>query len=364
MTRHYPPLNHLVRLTDDTGLFQHARFSVPDRRHGYCLDDNARALWLMARMAENDDPRVVGLATTYASFLDHAWDRDAFGGRGRFANFMSYHRQWLPDGSSGEDEDAQARGALALAHVMASQLPLPMREWAGTLLAEALRPPALPLALESPRAWAAGLVASDTVLRLEPSAGFLGRLQNEVAEYAGKIAPLLAERLLLRFHDARRDGWPWFEDALAYDNARLCEGALTGARWTPELEAIGLRSLRWLCEVQTDEAGRHRPFGNEGFGRLHTREARFDQQPIEAWATVDACCLAWRVTGDEAWRERAQAAHDWFTGKNETGRPLCDGNGGSADGIGPGGVNRNRGAESTLAWLHTAQTMIQFNGRE
>ena len=360
MKRSHPPLDHLARLTDGTGLLQHARFSVPDRRHGYCLDDNARALWLTARIAESDDPRVVGLAMTYASFVDHAWDRAAHGGRGRFTNFMSYHRQWLPDGSSGEDEDAQARGLLALAHVISSRLPVSLREWAGMVLAEALRPPSLFLAFGSPRAWAAALVGCDLLTTAKSQPGLVGELQDEVANYIEETAPILAERLLQRFGDAACEDWPWFEDALAYDNARLPEGALAGRRWESELEAVGLRSLRWLCAVQTDGEGRHRPFGNEGFGKVHRAEARYDQQPIEAWATVDACSRAWRLTGDDVWYRWAQAAHDWFTGDNETGHALADEYGGSADGIDASGLNRNRGAESTLAWLHAATTMMQI----
>ena len=348
-----PSLAHLRRLTDGTGLLQHARYGVPDRRHGYCLDDNARALWLTARLAGPDaDPCVAGLAITYAAFVDHAWDRAALNGRGRFENFMSHARQWLPDGSAGEDEDAQARGVLALAHATASALPAPITQWAGSLLVEALRPPALPLALRSPRAWAAGLVACRAAIDRRASDARTERFRVEAAAHAKAIAPVLAAQLLQRFRDAAHADWPWFEDALAYDNARLCEGALAGARWEGELREIGLRSLDWLCEVQTDGGGRHRPFGNRGFGEPGLVHAAHDQQPIDAWATFDACLLAHSMTGDARWRDRALAAARWFAGANETGEPLFDRAGGSADGIGPLGINANRGAESTLAWLH------------
>ena len=346
-----PPLDHLARMTDGTGLLQHARYSVPDRRHGYCLDDNARALWLVARWPTRD-ARVLGLATTYAAFVDHAWDRDAQGGRGRFENFMDYGRQWLPDGSTGEDEDAQARGVLALTHAALSDLPGGVTDWAGSLLVEALRPPALPLALGSPRAWAAALVACRHLADADD--GSDRALVREAAAHAAAIGPELAGRLLALYRAEARADWPWFERALAYDNARLCEGALAGARWEPALLGIGLDALRWLCAVQRDAAGRHRPFGNAGFGVPGLRVAPHDQQPIEAWATADACRLAHELTGDPAWRAEARRATDWFGGANETGQSLVDAAGGCADGIGAGGANRNRGAESTLAALHAA----------
>ena len=359
-----PDLTHLARLTDGTGLLQHARFGVADRRHGYCLDDNARALWLMARLAgPGADPRVGNLAVTYAAFVDHAWNRSALHGRGRFENFMGYDRHWLPDGSSGEDEDAQARGILALAHAFALRLPTSLREWAGSLLVEALRPPSLPLSLGSPRAWAAALVACavvrDGACRADDNRA-LTRLRDEALGHADAVARDLTARLLDRYRAAARADWPWFEDALAYDNARLCEGALAGEAWEPRLREVGIASLRWLCGVQTDGAGRFRPFGNHGFGVPGATDAAHDQQPIEAWASVDACRLAYRITGEQGWLDHAAAAAAWFAGANETELPLIDANGGSADGIGPHGINRNRGAESTLAWLHVSAAQVRW----
>ena len=342
-----PPLTHLMRLTDGTGLLQHARYGVPDRRHGYCLDDNARALALMARMGGGPD--VSDLATTYASFVDHAWDRDALGGRGRFENFLSFDRQWLPDDGAIENEDAQARGVLALALTAGSTLDSGLREWAASLLTEALRPPALPLALGSPRAWAIALVACDAIIGTPACP-----LTTEAAEHATAIGPVLAGRMVRRYRAAARSDWPWFEDGLAYDNARLCEGALAGARFDSALHEIGIASLDWLCAVQTAPEGHFRPFGNEGFGQLHTASARYDQQPIEAWATADAARLALHLTGDARWKREAEKAANWFTGENDCGLPLIDEGGGCADGIQRNGPNGNRGAESTLAWLHTA----------
>ena len=348
-------LGHLRRMTDGTGLLQHARYDLPDRRHGYCLDDNARALWLLARMVQGGG-EADELVPVYAAFVDHAWDGEAHGGRGRFRNFMDYDRSWLPDGSGGpeggEDEDAHARALLALAHAATAPWPGDVPRWAATLSCEAWRAPSLPLAHRSPRAWAASLVAADALCGASDDCSGVLR---EARDHAAAAAPVLARRMVERFHAAARPDWPWWEEALAYDNARLCEGALAGARWEPALEEMGLASLRWLAGVQSDGEGRFRPFGNEGFGRAGVTAAAWDGQPIEAWASVDASLRAARVTGDGRWRNEAWRAHDWFVGANAHGAPLADRDTGScADGLQRDGVNRNRGAESTLAWLHVA----------
>ena len=352
-----PSLTHLRGLTDGTGLLQHARFAVADRRHGYCLDDNARALWLMARMAPAGAPppsQVAKLAATYAAFVDHAWDRHALGGRGRFENFMDYARRWLPDGGTVEDEDAQARGVLALAHVAGSGLGDGLTDWAASLLVEALREPSLPAALGSPRAWAAALVACRTIGALGARTETARPLIAEAAAHAARVAPSLSQRLLERHLAAARPGWPWFEDALAYDNARLCEGALAGAAFVPELLDAGLASLAWLCGVQTAPAGHFRPFGNAAFGMAGVTDSPYDQQPIEAWATADAVRLAHELSGEERWRAERGKAVAWFGGANDAQESLIDPNGGCSDGIQLNGPSANRGAESTLAWLHTA----------
>ena len=357
------PLVHLVRMTDDTGLLQHARHDVPDRRHGYCLDDNARALALVARLASlsgKPDPNLIALASTYAAFVDHAWEASA-GGTGRFRNFMSFGRQWLPDGGGDvADEEAHARAVWALAHVAVAPLP-GLAGWAVERLAEVLRPPSLLLHHRSPRAWAVTLLAVEALRSgrpVQPSAAFAA-----VEDLANDTAVELANRLLARFRAASRADWPWFEDALAYDNARLCEGALAGAHHRADLREIGLASLDWLCRVQTGAGGVMRPYGTEGFGCAGKTMAAFDQQPLDAWATVDAATRAWRLTGNERWHGEARRAHGWFTGSNELGTVLGNReDGGCYDGLHPDRANRNRGAESTLAWLHADLTWSSAEG--
>lgn len=341
-----PSLTHLRRLTDGRGLWQHARHGVPDRRHGYCLDDNARALWLCARLARDEEAKgeTADLATVYAGFVDHVWDART----GRFCNFVAHDGTFLGDeAAGGEDEDATARALLALAAAAASALPDAVAGWARDRTGEVLEHVARH---RSPRAWCWSLHACRAILRSEHPAPLHGR-----AEGLGRD---LAARMLARWHAASRPGWSWFEDVLAYDNARLAQGALDGARFEPRLEAIGLHALEWLCGVQTGPAGLYRPVGSDGFGHPPSTPFRpepYAQQPIDAWATVEACAAALRATREEAWRDRALAAHAWFGGANDAGAPLADpATGACRDGIDPQGVSANRGAESTLAWLHAA----------
>lgn len=337
-----PSLDHLARITGARGVWQHARHAVPDRRHGTCLDDNARALWLCARLSRlaPPDARLVDLATTYASFVDHAWEA----GAGRFRNFMSHDGRWLPDESaSGEDEDAGARALLALVETAASALPDGIAGWALDRAAEALASGAS-RRHRAPRAWAWSLAACRAAAALP--------LDTDA------LAEDLAGRLLRRWRDAARPGWPWFEDALAYDAARLAQGALDASCLVPEgdraagLRAAGLEALDWLGRLQTAPGGRFRPLGSEGYGRPGP-PARHAQQPLDAWAMIEAALAAGRLTGEARWREEAGRAHAWFLGGNDAGAALAEPETGACrDGIDPQGASVNRGAESTLAWLH------------
>ena len=348
-----PSLDHLARMTDARGLWQHARHAVPDRRHGFCLDDNARALWLMARLARLDpaDPRLVDLATIYASFVDHAWDA----GAGRFSNFMAHDGCWLPDGSAGgEDEDAGARALLALVEVAGSPLPPGLTGWAIDRATEVLAS-GTALRHRSPRAWAWAIAACRSARTLPLDTDGLGRT--------------LAARLQDRWRASARPGWPWFEDAPTYEAGRLAQAALdaselaegtqasrVGQEAMPAmgggLRAAGLEALAWLCAVQTGPDGRLRTVGSCGYGRPGG-PAPFAQQPLDAWGMVEAALAARRLTGEPRWRAEAERAHAWFLGANDAGAPLAEPVVGACrDGIDPQGVSINRGAESTLAWLH------------
>ncbi|WP_308916605.1 hypothetical protein [Jannaschia sp. LMIT008] len=327
------PLEHLVRLTDGCGIWQHARHAVPDRRHGYCLDDVARALWFCARRARLDpvDPVPGRLATVYAGFTDHAWDGEA----GAFRNFMTADRRWIGD----EDEDASARTLLALAETATSSLGEGISGWAADLLREAL-----PIAgrLQSPRGWAWALGALRRAERLD--------------HHTDGLASPLARRLQDCWAAAASPAHPFFEPYLAYDSPRLAQGALDGSRWVPALGDAGLAAMRWLSDIQRGPDGRFRPPGSWGYGR-EGAPALHAQQPLDAWAHVEASLAAARVTGDPRWREEARRAHAWFLGENDAGQPLATPGGGCRDGIDPQGISVNQGAESTLAWLHADAAM-------
>ncbi|MBE7209551.1 MAG: hypothetical protein INR65_00890 [Gluconacetobacter diazotrophicus] len=333
--RTFPALSHLEALLDGTGVLQHATFGVAAREHGYCLDDNARALILAARLRERwpELPVAGRLWARTAAFVQHAWDP----GRGVFRNFMSFDRRWLEARGS---DDSHGRAVWALGSVAGSAAAdEDARNWASWLLGEAA--PRLPV-LRSPRAIALGLL------------GLAAAGNGGGAERWTELAERLGGRLGEHLGDERRPGWCWFESALSYDNARLPQALLAAGRrfGRPDWREAGLETLDWLCGVQRTERGGFRPVGSNGFFPRGGERALFDQQPIEAAAAVSACLEAWRWCGEERWLERARQAHAWFTGDNDLGVALAVvATGGCRDGLHPDRVNANQGAESTLAWL-------------
>lgn len=342
-------LDHVRRMTDDTGMFQHAIGKIPNYDEGYCTDDNARALILCVLLEELADetltPAVDRLAERYLAFLWHAFNRDT----GRFRNFMAYNRTWLDEQGS---EDSHGRALWALGSMAGRSDDARMRSVAGRLFNQAL-----PAALEfnSPRAWAYSLIAIHEYLRR-----FYGdSLAQDTREQ-------LAERLFQLHQRTNCSDWPWFEYELTYANARLPHALLLCGRWLArgEMAEAALRSLDWLTNIQRSEEGHFVPIGNQGFFRRAGERARFDQQPIEAHATLSACLEAYRTTGDERWWSEAQRAFDWFLGRNDVGLPLYDPTtGGCCDGLHPQRVNRNQGGESTLAYLLALTEMRLANAQ-
>jgi glycosyltransferase involved in cell wall biosynthesis len=328
-------LDHLWRMTDSTGVFQHAVFSVPNFSEGYCTDDNSRAFILTVLLDElgEDQERGRALATTYGAFLHHAFNTN----NNRFHNFMSFDRRWLDEQGS---EDCHGRALWALGTAVGRS---PLRNFqmiAGQLFALAL--PAL-LAFTSPRAWAFGLFGIHEYLR---------RLNGD--SLVNQTRESLIHRFMKLFETNARPDWCWFEPELAYDNAKLAHALILSGRATGQHDVYerGLDALRWLVELQTSEEGRFRPIGNDGFYRRGGARANFDQQPIEAQATVSACLEAYRATSDLWWYEQAQRAFDWFTGWNDLGLEIYSPEtGGCRDGLQVDRVNGNQGAESTLAFL-------------
>jgi glycosyltransferase involved in cell wall biosynthesis len=339
-------LSHLSRMTDSTGVFQHAIFSVPNFSEGYCTDDNARAFILAALLGElGEDPeRMRTLATTCIAFLHHAFDLKTK----RFHNHMSFDRRWLDEPGS---DDCQGRALWALGVGVGRSPHRSFQIMAGQLFALAL--PML-TELTSPRAWAFGLIGIHEYLR---------RLRGD--SLANQTRETLTYRLMELFERNARQDWQWFEESLSYDNAKLAHALILSGRATGQQAVFerGLQALRWLTELQISEKGHFRPIGTNGFYSRGGARANFDQQPIEAQATVSACLEAYRVTSDLWWYEQAQRAFDWFIGWNDLGLELYSPEtGGCRDGLHVDRVNRNEGAESTLAFLLSlAETRLAQN---
>ena len=328
-------LSHLSRMTDSTGIFQHAIFSVPNFSEGYCTDDNARAFILAVLLSElGEDPeRVRTLATTYAAFLHHAFDLKTK----RFHNHLSFDRHWLDERGS---EDCQARALWALGVGVGRSPYGSFQIMAGQLFALAL--PGL-TEFTSPRAWAFGLIGIHEYLR---------RLRGD--SLVTQTRETLTSRLMELFERTAQPDWRWFEEELAYDNAKFAHALIVSGRATGQQAVLerGLEALRWLMELQISEQGHFRSIGTNGFYRRGGTRANFDQQPIEAQATVSACLEAYRATSDSWWYEQAERVFDWFIGWNDLGLELYSAKtGGCRDGLHVDRVNRNQGAESTLAFL-------------
>ena len=332
-----PPLklDHLRHMTDETGILQHAIFTVPNYREGYCTDDNARALMVCALMEALGIKKSTELASRYLAFLWYAFNTETK----RFRNFMDYQRRWQEDSGS---DDSHGRALWALGTVLGNANTAALQGMAGWLFEQAL--PAI-RDTTSPRAWAFALIGIHEYLRR-----FSGdRRANQIREE-------LAERLLTLYRSHRSDKWRWFENGLSYCNAALPHALLMCGQWIANraMAEAGLESLGWLADLQRSDAsgGHFVPIGSNGFYQRGGERARFDQQPVEAQAMVSACLEAYRITGDQLWNREARRAFDWFIGRNDLNLPIYDPTtGGCRDGLHPDRPNENQGAESTLAFL-------------
>lgn len=349
-----PPgkLDHVMRMSDGTGIFQHAIFTVPNFHEGYCTDDNARAFILCTLLDELGDGTPPGslnrIATSYLAFLAAAFDYE----RARFRNFMSHDRAWMEAFGS---EDSHGR-ALWAAGTGAGRSPDSSHSQLAAQLFE--RGNGVVSTFTSPRAWASTLLGIHEYLRRYPRDKGIHALRRE-----------LTEKLVKCWNDSSTPDWPWFEGSLTYDNARLCQALILSGQWMPNSEAleIGLKSLRWLASIQTTQSGSFRPIGSNGFYEKGGARADFDQQPIEAQAMVAASHEAFRATRDESWNVEAKRAFEWFLGRNDLNVPIYDFvSGGCGDGLHADGVSENQGAESTLAYhlaltdMKAAQQLITF----
>lgn len=329
-------LNHLLRMTDDKGIFQHAVFNLPNYSEGYTTDDNARALVLALLLDRLDGDYYVdmeALASRYLAFIWYAFNPE----KGRFRNFLAFEGGWLEEVGS---EDSHGRALWSLGAVLGHASNEGLKGVAARLFGQAL---SATLDLNSPRTWAFTLLGIHEYLRR-----FSG---DRAVTQAGQT---LVERLVDLYRQTRRPGWYWFEDVVTYNNATLPHALLLSSQWIGQtkMASIALESLRWLAEIQTYPKGYFMPVGSNGFFPRGGEKARFDQQPIEASAMVSACLEAYRLTGDKYWHSQAQCAFEWFLGQNDIGLSLYDPTtGGCHDGLHPDRLNENQGAESTLAFL-------------
>ena len=335
MTIPEPPFDHLLRLSDETGVLEHARGAVPRRQYGYCTDDVARALVVISRQP-SPPAEVFALGERCLAFLVHAQSGD-----GASHNRLGYDRRWEDEPGLGDcwgrslwgSGTAAARGRSA-------------RFRADALLhfeAGAVCRPA------SPRAMAFAALGAAEVLSVR-------------SDHAGARDLLKAAGAALS--GARPDEpWPWPEPRLAYANARWAEGLLAAGSALDDDRLVdeGLRLLEWLLAVET--AGDHlslTPVGGWGSGEPRPG---FDQQPIEAAALADACARAYLLTGGEHFVAGVSRAVAWFAGTNDTQIPMYDRQtGGGYDGLEREGRNDNQGAESTIALISTMQQGIRLIG--
>ena len=340
-------IRHLVAMTDDTGLFQHAIGPIPNRHEGYCVDDNARALLVCSRLGKLGmaSSQIDHLARIYLSFVHHAWNH----GNGRFRNFLTFGRAWAEEFGS---EDSHGRSIWGLGEYVASSAHPDLRKVALTVLDKAL--PAIG-DFTSPRAWAYSIIG--ITQEASPLSG---------ETLAWELVRDLAHRLGDLYRRNATGSWRWFEVYASYDNARLSQAMICAGKALeePELVKIGLDSLDWICEHQVGAMGEFFPIGCEATWFRNDTKPRFDHQPLEAWGTVDACLEAASVDRRMVWSDRAKWAVDWFSGRNHLQQPVVDSRtGGCRDGIHADRMNENQGAESTLSYVAATARYLAFSNR-
>ena len=340
-------LHHLRLMTDDTGILQHAKFTVPNRAHGYCVDDNARALIVAVRAHDLDrtDTSLTDLSSIYLSFLDDAFDPET----GRFRNFMSYGREWLESVGS---EDSHGRALWALG-VMSGR----GHNSGQVALATSIFRDALP-ALEN---------FSDSRAIAFPILGMQAYLlRHESDQQVLELMKSLGDRLTERFRQFATSDWQWHEAEVNYDNGRVPQALMACGRITGDndMVSLGIDTLEWLRDIQIDPSGGwFAPVGNRGWFSKSGSKAQYDQQPVEAAAMIGASHEAYACTQHEEWAQLALTCYNWFLGKNDQQMKLYDhANGGCRDGLMSNGVNENQGAESTLAYLSSQLAIYNLRG--
>jgi glycosyltransferase involved in cell wall biosynthesis len=341
-----PELNlcHLLNLTDDTGIFQHSKYSIPNRRYGYTTDDNARAA-IVALKVWNlfKDDCVLPMLIKYLSFLSYSYDQD----KEIVRNELSFDRRWLKSKAS---EDHHGRLVWALGNAISYPPREEISHFAIELLFNCLKKVA---SFSSPRAWAFSILGITKYLNKFPEDKNAQNLNGE-----------LASRLLNLFKENSSDDWIWVEDIVSYENARLPQALLEEGRLSgnKEMKEWGLDALKWLINIQTDqESGYLSVIGNKGWFKRNGKKTEFDQQPVEVAALIDACYEAYLSTEDKFFLDKINWAFRWFFGQNVLEESLYDPKtGGCKDGLLSSGVNKNEGSESLLSWLLSLLKMYEI----
>lgn len=337
-------LGHMSQLTDDTGILQHAIFRTPSRAEGYTTDDNARALMVAVMNHELfHDDSILPWVHTYLAFLNHAFDPLS----GRMHNYMSYNREWLDTVGS---EDSHGRAIWSLGYTIWQAPNHSVLSLANHVFREALK---VCPDFSSPRSWAYCILGCNF---------YLDRFGGDTE--VKHIIERLAEKLSSLYTRNHAQEWQWFENIVTYANARLPQGLLVAGQYLHDETMVhqGLESLGWLIKIQTVAKSKSLSLiGNSAWFKKNGRKSHFDQQPVEAYAIMDACLHAFEITGDETWRHEIDKAFAWFLGKNDKHDPLYDfKTGGCYDGLHRGGVNQNQGAESVLTWLASLHLMYKL----
>lgn len=329
-------LDHLLRMTDSIGIFQHALHNVPNFAEGYCTDDNARALILSVLLENSGILRtsiLEDLISRFLGFVRYSWNNET----ARFRNFLSFQRTWTDPAFS---EDCHARAVWALGICISKSGNEGFSQMAAEIFEQSLAPV---ISFSSPRAWAFALIGAYKYQKRFPG-----------ERSTRKIMEILADHLMRLYKENSSQSWKWFEPVLSYDNAKIPQALILSGKCLSNKKMLntGLDSLNWLTAMQTSPRGHFQPVGSDKVFEQGSIKPLFDQQPIEASSTVSACLSAYLITKDQKWYKEAGKAFQWFLGANDLGLSLYDpSNGGCFDGLHVDRVNRNQGAESTLAFL-------------
>lgn len=339
-------LDYLKTLTDDTGIYQHASYTVPNREFGYTTDDNARgAIVALGQWKIFGDDTALELLRTYLSFLGSAIDPQT----GQARNYLSFDRKWEREERT---EDAHGRLVWAAGTLIRKRPNKALVGYGNQLFHRAVDSVS---DFTSPRAWAFSILGIRRYLDK-----FEGDRNTKL------LGTSLADKLLERIKENSSDDWIWPEDSVTYENARLPQALICWGDFTSneEMKDWGLKSLRWLMDIQTDSSREIISLiGNDGWLVRGGEKADYDQQPVEVAALIDANWQAWKATDSRAYLENIYKAFNWFLGKNDLGVTLYDfRSGGCRDGLHPSRVNENEGAESTLSWLMSLQRMYKIMG--